>query len=90
MADTKAVVQADAKSDTRTNVTLAALGAAVLVRFLESHYGIKITADDALEYIAAAMALGHVVITATGPYFNRIFDRFFPPPAEPASQEKVK
>lgn len=89
MADTVKEVKSDAKSDTRTNITLTALAATALTRYLESHYQIKVSADDALEYVCAGLAGWHFMMTACGPYVNRIFDHFFPPAAEPPQAKEL-
>jgi hypothetical protein len=80
--DVKATVAADAKSDTRVNLTLTALAATALARYLETHYGIKLSADDALEYVCAGLAGWHILMSGVAPYANRIFDHFFPPQQE--------
>lgn len=80
-----ATAKADAKSDTRVNITLTALVAAALTRYLEAHYGIKVSVDDAMTYVCAALAGWHILMTGVAPYADRIFDHFFPPPVEPAA-----
>lgn len=73
------VAQADAKSDTRINLLLTTLAATMLTRYLEAHYGIKVSADDAMEYICAGFGGWHLFASGVAPYANRIFDHFFPP-----------
>lgn len=77
-AEVKAVTS-DAKSDTRLNILLTTLAATMLTRYLEAHYGIKVSADDAMEYVCAGLGAWHLLVSGVAPYANRIFDHFFPP-----------
>lgn len=79
------------KSSTTGNMTLATLGAAVLTRYAEAHWKVTIPTDDALEYIGAASAGLHLIVTYVGPYAQRMFDHWFPPtsPGTPATPEKA-
>ena len=72
------------------NVALLSLIAALLVRFLEQHYGIKISADDALDYIAAAFTAWHGFATAVAPFAIRIFNHYFPLTNDDGDSANVK
>jgi hypothetical protein len=82
MTDEIKSVKSDAKSDTRMNVTLTALVASALMKYLEVHYQIKLSADDAMTYACAGLAGWHIFASGVAPYANRVFDRFFPPKQE--------
>lgn len=80
----------DAKgsANTRQNLALTGLAATILMRYLETHYQVKISADDAMEYISGGLVAWHFIVTTCGPYTGRIFDHFFPPPAVPPAQKE--
>lgn len=73
----------------RQNIALAAMAAAVITPFAEKQWGLKLSADDIIDAFAG-LALGwHFLVSTFGPYASRVFDHFFPPPAEPASLKET-
>lgn len=66
-------------------LVVATAVATIVTQYTEKHFNTKVSADDVLDYFAAAAVVWHCI----APYATRIFDHFFPPsPAEPAGVQK--
>jgi hypothetical protein len=79
--------------NTRANVALAGMTAAVLTPYAEKYFKVNVTADEVLTLGAVAFGVWHGAMAALGPYAKRIFDFYFPvppvnlPSVPPAKQE---
>lgn len=65
---------------TRANIALTGALAAILTPYAEKKFHIAITADDIMAAGAIAFALWHGFVATVGPYAQRVFDHYFPPP----------
>jgi hypothetical protein len=81
--------------NTRANVALAGMTAAVLTPYAERFFKVNVTADEVMAIGAVAFSVWHGLMAALGPYAQRVFDHYFPvtsvnptqPPVPPAQTE---